>query len=90
LHSLIKNKETELNNNCSKTWWGGWAAHRLIRGGLLAAVALAASGLASAQDISQDKKDELTYSVLPTPTAPGLTITHIFRFYLWSRRYTGI
>jgi hypothetical protein len=62
-----KNKEIEVNNNCSKKFWGGRTTHSIIRGGLLAAVAVAAS----AQDKAQDKKDEITFSLLPNPAAPA-------------------
>jgi hypothetical protein len=60
----------EVNNNCNKKFWGGRSAHSIIRGGLLAAVALAASGIASAQDMAQDKKDEITFSLVPNPATP--------------------
>jgi len=52
-----------VNNNRSKKFWGGRAA-RSITCGLLAAFAvLAVSGIASAQD----KKDEITFNLLPNP-----------------------
>jgi Protein of unknown function (DUF3455) len=75
LHSLSrKNKEIELNNNCSKKFRGGRTAQSIIRGGLLAALAVTASGIASAQDTAQDKKDEITVSQLSSPATPD-TIT---------------
>jgi hypothetical protein len=60
-----------VNNNCSKQFCSGGTAHRIIHNGLLAALVMGASGIASAQDITQDKKDELTFSLLPTRTTPG-------------------
>jgi hypothetical protein len=63
-----------VNNNCSKKFWGGGTAHNIIRGGLLAALAVAASGIAAAQDAAQDKKDEITFGQLSSP-ATSATIT---------------
>jgi hypothetical protein len=60
----------ELNDNRSKKFWGGSAAH-MIRGGLLAGVAFAASGIASAQEMTQEKRDEMTFNLLPKPAAPA-------------------
>jgi hypothetical protein len=59
-----------VNNNCSKKFWAGRTAHSIIRRGLLAAVAVAASGIASAQDNAQDKKDEISFTLLPNPATP--------------------
>jgi hypothetical protein len=61
-----------LNDNCSKhiKAWSGRTAQSIIRGGLLAAFAVAVSGIASAQyadEDKQDKKDEITFSLLPSP-----------------------
>jgi Protein of unknown function (DUF3455) len=61
-------KDKELNNNFSKKFCGGGTAHRIIRCGLLAAATVAASGIASAQDKEQDKKDEMTFSLLQNTT----------------------
>jgi Protein of unknown function (DUF3455) len=66
--SKSKNKEIEVNNNCSKKFWPCRTAHSIIRGVLLAAVVLAS---ASAQDMSQDNKDEITFSLPPNPAAPA-------------------
>jgi len=55
-----------MNNNCSNKFWSGGTAHRIICGGLLAALTVAASGIASAQD----KKDEIAYRQLPSPATP--------------------
>jgi hypothetical protein len=63
-----------VNNNYSKKFWGGGTAHSIIRGGLLAALTVVASGIASAQDTAQDKKDEITFSQLSSPATPD-TIT---------------
>jgi hypothetical protein len=58
-----KNKEKEVNDNCIKMFWSSKAALRIV-GGMLAALAfLAVSGIASAQD----KKDEITFNLLPNP-----------------------
>jgi hypothetical protein len=52
-----------VNNNCSKKFWGGKAAHKITRGLLAAFAVIAVSGLASAQD----RKDEITFNLLPNP-----------------------
>lgn len=57
-----------MNNNCSKKFWRGRTAHSITRVGLLAAVVVAT---ASAQDMAQDKKDEITFSLPPNPAAPA-------------------
>jgi hypothetical protein len=59
-----------VNTNCSKMLWGNTIAHRIIRGGLLAALAIAASGIASAQDKLQDKQDEIALRLLTNPATP--------------------
>ncbi|HEY7305419.1 MAG TPA: DUF3455 domain-containing protein [Bryobacteraceae bacterium] len=59
-----------MKDNCNKRFWGGRVARKVICGGLLGVFALAASGIASAQDISQDKEAEVTVGVLPGPTTP--------------------
>jgi hypothetical protein len=56
-------RRKEVNNNCSKKFWGGRAAHSITSGLLLAFAVLAASGIASAQD----KTDEITFNLLPNP-----------------------
>jgi hypothetical protein len=68
LHNLSRNKEKEVNDIFSKKFWSGRTARRIIHGGLLAAVTVAASGIAFAQDTDQDKKDEFTFSLLPNAT----------------------
>lgn len=57
-----------MNDIFSKKFWIGGTARRIIHGGLLAAVTVAASGIAFAQDTDQDKKDEFTFSLLPNAT----------------------
>ena len=52
-----------MNYNCSKKFWSGRAAHSIMRGMLAAFAVLAASGVVSAQD----KKDEITFNLLPNP-----------------------
>lgn len=59
------------NSSSSKTFWGGETAHRIIRFGVVAAVTVAASGIASAQDTDQNKKDEIAFSISPNATTPG-------------------
>jgi hypothetical protein len=59
----LKNKEKALNNNCSKKFRGGRAAHGIIRAMVAAFAVLAASGIASAQNT----KDEITFDLLPNP-----------------------
>jgi hypothetical protein len=68
--SKSKNKEIEMNNNCSKKIWNDKTAHRIIRCGLLAALTLTTASVAPAQDTAQDKKDEITFSLLPNTTTP--------------------
>ena len=60
-----------MNNNCSKKFWSGRTAHNIIGGGLLAALAVVASGIGSAQDTAQDNKDEMTFSLSPNPATPA-------------------
>jgi hypothetical protein len=60
-----------VNNNCSKAFLGCTTAHRIIRGGLLAAVAVTAFGIVSVQDKDQDKKGEISFRPLPNPVAPA-------------------
>jgi hypothetical protein len=52
-----------VHNNCSRKFWGGRAAYSITRGLLAALAVLAVSGIASAQD----KKDEITFNLLPNP-----------------------
>jgi uncharacterized protein DUF3455 len=63
-----------VNRNCSKKFWVSRTADNIIGGGLLAAIAVAVAGIASAQDTAQDKKDEMTFSLSPNPATPA-TIT---------------
>ena len=58
-----ENKEKEVNNNCSRKFLGGRAAQRILQGLLAALAVLAVSGIAS----SQEKKDEITFNLLPNP-----------------------
>ena len=64
-----------MTNNCSKKFWYGRTLHRIVRGGLLAAVVVAASGIAcaedNAQDNTQDKRDDMTFSLSPNPAIPA-------------------
>jgi len=55
-----------VNNNCSKKFWGGKSARSITSGLLVAAAALAVTGVASAQD----NKDQITFNLLPNPTTP--------------------
>jgi len=52
-----------VNNNCSKKFLGGRSVQSIIRGLLAALAVLAVSGITSAQD----KKDEITFNLLPNP-----------------------
>jgi hypothetical protein len=52
-----------VKNNCIKGFWAGRAARSITRGMLAAFAVLAASGIASAQD----KTDEITFNLLPNP-----------------------
>jgi hypothetical protein len=52
----------------------GMVARRISYSGFLAALALGACGVASAQDQSEDKKDDITFHQLPVPTTSA-TIT---------------
>jgi Protein of unknown function (DUF3455) len=61
-----------LKNTFSKKFMGGATAHGIIRCGLLASLAVTASGIACAQDKDQDKKDEMTFSVSPKTNTSGL------------------
>src|SRR4051812_13283687 len=63
-----------MSNNSSKKFRSPGTAHRMIRCGLLAAITVAASGIASAQHRDQDKKDEMTFS-LPQNTTTSITLT---------------
>ena len=63
-----------MSNNSSKKFRSPGTAHRMIRCGLLAAITVAASGIASAQHGDQDKKDEMTFS-LPQNTTTSTTLT---------------
>ena len=55
-----------MNNNCITKFWGQTAAHNIIRGVLAALVALAVSGIASAQD----QKGEASFSSISSPVTP--------------------
>ncbi len=61
-----------MNNNLSKKFWRDGISSRVLRYGLLAAVAIAGSGIASAQDRDQEKRDDLTSGLRQTTntTAP--------------------
>jgi hypothetical protein len=63
-----------VNSNYNKKFWGGATAQNIIRGGLVAALTVVASGIASAQDTAQGKKGEITFSELASPATPD-TIT---------------
>jgi Protein of unknown function (DUF3455) len=64
----IENEELEVNNNSSKKFCGCRTAHSMyIGGGLLAAITLAVSGIASAQD----QNGALTFSRVPNPATPA-------------------
>ena len=58
-----ENKEKEVNNNSSKQFPGGKTVRSITRGLLVAFGVLAASGIVSAQE----KTDEITFNLLPNP-----------------------
>ena len=74
LASLSRNKEIELNNDCSKKFCGGRTAQSIVCGGLLVALALATSGIASAQEAAEHKRNDVTYNQVQSPATPD-TIT---------------
>jgi hypothetical protein len=69
--NFSKSEAIEVNDNWSKKFWAGRTAHIIIRSGLLAGVALAACGIGRAQDTSREKKDKVTFSLLPNPATPA-------------------
>jgi hypothetical protein len=66
MKSQTPQEEKEVNNNCSKQFLGGRAAHSIMRGLLAALAVLAVSGIALAQD-KEEKKDEIRFNLLPNP-----------------------
>jgi len=60
-----------LNTNFGNNVRGGATAHRIIRGGLLVAVAVAASSIAAAQDTDQDQKGDIAFSLVPNANTPA-------------------
>jgi len=63
MQSKSQNKEKELNNHCSKKFQGGRAAHAILRCMLAAFAVLAVSGIAFAQNST----DEISFNLLPNP-----------------------
>jgi hypothetical protein len=59
-----KNKEKEVKDNRSKKFSSGTAVQNIVRALLVAFVALAVSGVGSAQN-KEDKKDEVTFKLVP-------------------------
>ena len=57
-----------MNDNCSKKFWGGRAAHSIIRGLLAAFAVLAVSGMVYAQEKAQDNQEQTHFSSIPSPT----------------------
>jgi len=57
-----------VNDNCSKKFWGGRAAHSIIRGLLAAFAVLAVSGMVYAQEKAQDNQEQTHFSSIPSPT----------------------
>jgi len=60
----------KLNNNYCKRLWGPRATRSIIRGLLAALVILAVSGVTSAQEKPQDKKEEITSPTTPAAITP--------------------
>jgi Protein of unknown function (DUF3455) len=57
-------------NNCANRRWRGRIAQRIIRGSLAALAALTPSGIASAQEKTQDKKEGITSPATPVAITP--------------------
>ncbi|HYZ72698.1 MAG TPA: DUF3455 domain-containing protein [Chthoniobacterales bacterium] len=61
-----------MNDNYNKTFWSGRTAQTVVRGGLVAVLAVTALKIASAQETEQSKKDEITSSVSSSPVTPDI------------------
>jgi hypothetical protein len=59
-----------MNSNCSKRPWRRRTTQSIIRGSLAALATLALSGIASAQEKPQDKKEEITSPTTPAAITP--------------------
>jgi hypothetical protein len=70
LSHILVEKDKKLNNNRSTKFWTDGTARRIVRCGLLAAVTVAVSGIAAAQDRDQDKKEETAFSPRQNITTP--------------------
>jgi hypothetical protein len=59
-----------VTNNSSKRRWGGRSTESILRGSLAALATLAVSGIASAREKAQDKKEEITSPSTPAAITP--------------------
>jgi len=59
-----------VNNNSGKRRWSRKTTQSILRGSLAALAVLAVSGIASAQEKGQDKKDEITSPTTPAVITP--------------------
>jgi hypothetical protein len=59
-----------VTNNSSKRRWGGRSTESILRGSLAALATLAVSGIASAREKAQDKKEEITSPSTPVAITP--------------------
>jgi len=70
LHNLDQmNKEKEVKNNCSNKLLDG-AAARVVRKAMAALAVLVFSGMAYAQERGQEKREDLNFGTIPSPTTP--------------------
>jgi hypothetical protein len=59
-----------VNTNCGKRRWGGRVTQNMIRGSVAALAALAVSGIASAEEKTQGKNEEITSPTTPAAITP--------------------
>jgi Protein of unknown function (DUF3455) len=71
LHPLDqkKKKEKKVNNICKKRFLNGASAH-IIRKAMAALAVLVFSGVAYAQEKAHDRKEEVNFGSIPSPTTP--------------------
>ena len=64
-----RKKEKDVNNICNKQFLGGGSAH-IIRKAMAALALLVFSGVAYAQEKGHDRKEEVNFGSIPSPTTP--------------------
>lgn len=70
LHDLDQTKkEKEVNNNCSNKLLDS-AAARVVRKVMAALLVLVFSGVAYAQERGQEKREDINFGAIPSPTTP--------------------